>query len=50
MGGLLALQEIIQQSSIDSIDNITVLVDTLKCQYGDFDKQTTHFNFCLLSN
>jgi hypothetical protein len=38
MGGLLALQEIIQQSSIDSIDNITVLVDTLKCQYGDFDK------------
>jgi hypothetical protein len=36
MGGLLALQEIIYQSSADGIDNITALVDAIKYKYGDF--------------
>ncbi|CAC9609391.1 hypothetical protein [uncultured Gammaproteobacteria bacterium] len=38
MGGLLALQEIIQQSSTDNIDDITALVNTIKYQYGSFEK------------
>ncbi|CAB9542335.1 hypothetical protein [uncultured Gammaproteobacteria bacterium] len=38
MGGLLALQEIIQQSSTDNIDDITALVNTIKYQYGNFEK------------
>ncbi|CAB9539896.1 hypothetical protein [uncultured Gammaproteobacteria bacterium] len=38
MGGLLALQEIIQQSSTENIDDITALVNTIKYQYGNFEK------------
>ncbi len=38
MGGLLALQEIISHSSIDNIDNITMLVDIVKEKYGGFKK------------
>lgn len=38
MGGLLALQEIIHQSSANGIDNITALVDVIKSEYGDFEK------------
>jgi hypothetical protein len=38
MGGILALQEIIQQSSTENIDDITALVNTIKYQYGNFEK------------
>lgn len=38
MGGLLALQEITNHSSIGTIDNITILVDIIKEKYGDFQK------------
>ncbi|WP_257607749.1 hypothetical protein [bacterium endosymbiont of Bathymodiolus sp. 5 South] len=38
MGGLLALQEIISHSSVDTIDNITILVDAVKKEVGDFEK------------
>jgi len=38
MGGLLALQEIIHQFTEDNIVDITALVDTIKSEYGDFDK------------
>ncbi|BAS67403.1 MAG: hypothetical protein DSY43_06950 [Gammaproteobacteria bacterium] len=38
MGGLLALQEIIYQSSENNIKNITALVDNIKSEYGDFKR------------
>lgn len=37
MGGLLAIQEIIFQSSEKNIENIAALVDKTKSKYGDFD-------------
>jgi hypothetical protein len=42
MGGLLALQEMISHSSVDTIDNITILVGAIKKEMGDFEK-ITHF-------
>lgn len=38
MGGLLALQEIVNQSNADTIDNITVLVDEVQKRYNGFKK------------
>jgi methylated-DNA-[protein]-cysteine S-methyltransferase len=38
MGGLLALQEMISHSSVDTIDNITILVGAIKKEVGDFEK------------
>ncbi len=38
MGGLLALQEIINHSPADAIDNIVELVNTVKTKYGTFEK------------
>lgn len=37
MGGLLALQEIINQSTTDNINNIVELVSLVKIKYGHFE-------------